>query len=142
LLEEEADVLLHGSERGVAEPFADFPLGRRDAAPLAVFADEVDDLFLTFRERDLLYFIRQNSLFSEFYLARFPSQSRRKSAASQGRGSLVRCVASMRDGPGARVLDLLVIGAGPVGLACALEAKRQGLSHVVVEKGALLETLR
>ncbi|MGE5717720.1 MAG: YpdA family putative bacillithiol disulfide reductase [Acidobacteriota bacterium] len=37
--------------------------------------------------------------------------------------------------------DLLVVGAGPVGLACALEAARQGLSHVVVEKGALLDTL-
>ncbi len=37
--------------------------------------------------------------------------------------------------------DLLVIGAGPVGLACALEASRQGLSHVVLEKGALLNTL-
>jgi thioredoxin reductase (NADPH) len=48
----------------------------------------------------------------------------------------------MRDGAGTRALDLLVIGAGPVGLACALEAKRQGLSHVVVEKGALLETIR
>src|ERR1019366_3808814 len=38
-------------------------------------------------------------------------------------------------------LDLLVVGAGPVGLACALEAARQGLSHVVIEKGALLDTL-
>ncbi|MGZ5426866.1 MAG: YpdA family putative bacillithiol disulfide reductase [Thermoanaerobaculia bacterium] len=37
--------------------------------------------------------------------------------------------------------DLLVVGAGPVGLACALEAARQGLSHVVIEKGALLDTL-
>jgi thioredoxin reductase (NADPH) len=38
-------------------------------------------------------------------------------------------------------VDVLVVGAGPVGLACALEASRQGLSHVVVEKGALLNTL-
>jgi thioredoxin reductase (NADPH) len=38
-------------------------------------------------------------------------------------------------------VDVLVVGAGPVGLACALEASRQGLSHVVVDKGALLNTL-
>jgi thioredoxin reductase (NADPH) len=38
-------------------------------------------------------------------------------------------------------VDVLVVGAGPVGLACALEASRQGLSHVVVERGALLNTL-
>ena len=38
-------------------------------------------------------------------------------------------------------VDLLVVGAGPVGLACALEAARQGLSHVVIERGALLDTL-
>jgi thioredoxin reductase (NADPH) len=37
--------------------------------------------------------------------------------------------------------DLLVVGAGPVGLACALEASRAGLTHVVLEKGALLNTL-
>jgi thioredoxin reductase (NADPH) len=37
--------------------------------------------------------------------------------------------------------DVLVIGAGPVGIACALEASRQGLSHVVVEKGCLLNTI-
>lgn len=37
--------------------------------------------------------------------------------------------------------DLLVVGAGPVGLACALEASRHGLTHVVLEKGALLNTL-
>jgi thioredoxin reductase (NADPH) len=37
--------------------------------------------------------------------------------------------------------DLLVVGAGPVGLACALEASRRGLTHVVLEKGALLNAL-
>jgi thioredoxin reductase (NADPH) len=41
------------------------------------------------------------------------------------------------DGP----FDVLVVGGGPVGLACALEASRQGLSHVVFEKGSLLNTL-
>jgi thioredoxin reductase (NADPH) len=39
------------------------------------------------------------------------------------------------------MLDVLVIGAGPVGLACAIEAKRQGLSARVVDKGALVNSI-
>ena len=39
------------------------------------------------------------------------------------------------------MVDLLVIGAGPVGLACAIEAQRQGLSARVVEKGALVNSI-
>src|SRR5512139_2802228 len=39
------------------------------------------------------------------------------------------------------VSDVLVIGAGPVGLACAIEARRAGLSSVVVEKGALANSI-
>ena len=38
-------------------------------------------------------------------------------------------------------VDLLVVGAGPIGLACALEATRAGLSARVVEKGALVNSL-
>ncbi len=38
-------------------------------------------------------------------------------------------------------VDVAVIGAGPVGLACALEAQRAGLTVVVVEKGALVNSL-
>lgn len=38
-------------------------------------------------------------------------------------------------------VDLLVIGAGPVGLACALAARREGLSSRVVEKGALVQSI-
>jgi thioredoxin reductase (NADPH) len=37
--------------------------------------------------------------------------------------------------------DLLVAGAGPTGLACAIEAKRRGLSAVVIEKGCLVNSL-
>ncbi|MBJ6144091.1 YpdA family putative bacillithiol disulfide reductase [Hymenobacter sp. BT559] len=38
-------------------------------------------------------------------------------------------------------LDAIVIGAGPVGLACALEIQRQGLSVAVVDKGALVNSI-
>ncbi|MEM1054476.1 MAG: YpdA family putative bacillithiol disulfide reductase [Bacteroidota bacterium] len=39
------------------------------------------------------------------------------------------------------IVDLVVVGAGPIGLACALEAKRTGLSARVIEKGALVNSL-
>ena len=38
-------------------------------------------------------------------------------------------------------VDLLAVGAGPIGLACALEAKRAGLTSRVIEKGALVNSL-
>ncbi len=37
--------------------------------------------------------------------------------------------------------DLLIIGGGPTGLACAVEAARAGLSHAVIEKGCLVNSL-
>ncbi|MGH7493107.1 MAG: YpdA family putative bacillithiol disulfide reductase [bacterium] len=39
------------------------------------------------------------------------------------------------------VFDIAIIGAGPVGLACGLEAHRCGLSHVILEKGCLTNSL-
>ncbi|MVN76151.1 YpdA family putative bacillithiol disulfide reductase [Hymenobacter sp. HMF4947] len=38
-------------------------------------------------------------------------------------------------------VDAVVIGAGPVGLACALEIQRQGLTVAVVDKGALVNSI-
>lgn len=38
-------------------------------------------------------------------------------------------------------LDILIIGAGPIGMACAIEAEKAGLSYVVVEKGVLVNSL-
>lgn len=37
--------------------------------------------------------------------------------------------------------DLVIVGAGPVGLAAAIEAKRAGLRAVVLEKGTIVHTL-
>ncbi|MER3482056.1 MAG: thioredoxin reductase, partial [Meiothermus sp.] len=39
------------------------------------------------------------------------------------------------------MLDLIIIGAGPVGLAAAIEAKRKGLSVVNLERGTLVHTV-
>jgi thioredoxin reductase (NADPH) len=38
-------------------------------------------------------------------------------------------------------IDLLVIGAGPTGLACAIEAQKAGLRAVLVDKGCLCNSL-
>lgn len=37
--------------------------------------------------------------------------------------------------------DLIIIGAGPVGLACGIEARRHGLSARIIEKGALVNSI-
>jgi len=37
--------------------------------------------------------------------------------------------------------DVLVIGAGPTGLACAIEAKKVGLKVIIVDKGCLVNSL-
>ena len=39
------------------------------------------------------------------------------------------------------VFDMLVIGAGPTGLACAIEAKRAGFKAVLIDKGCLCNSL-
>ena len=36
---------------------------------------------------------------------------------------------------------VIIIGGGPIGLACALEAKKAGLDYVVLEKGTLVNSL-
>ncbi len=38
-------------------------------------------------------------------------------------------------------LDIVVIGGGPIGLACGLEAKKAGLSYLILEKGVLVNSL-
>ncbi len=37
--------------------------------------------------------------------------------------------------------DVLIVGAGPIGLACAIEARKRNLSHLIIEKGALVNSL-
>ena len=44
-------------------------------------------------------------------------------------------------GQAANNFEVLIIGAGPIGIACALECKKAGISYVVIEKGALTNSL-
>lgn len=38
--------------------------------------------------------------------------------------------------------DLIIIGAGPSGLACAIEAKKKGLSLLMLDKGSVVDAIR
>ncbi len=38
-------------------------------------------------------------------------------------------------------IDVLIIGAGPIGIACALQCQHRGLDYVVVEKGTLTNSI-
>lgn len=37
--------------------------------------------------------------------------------------------------------DIVIVGGGPIGLACGIEAKKAGLSYVILEKGCLVNSL-
>ncbi|GAA4315354.1 YpdA family putative bacillithiol disulfide reductase [Pontixanthobacter gangjinensis] len=37
--------------------------------------------------------------------------------------------------------EVVIIGGGPIGIACALEAEKKGLSYVILEKGCLVNSL-
>lgn len=39
------------------------------------------------------------------------------------------------------ILDILIIGAGPIGLNCALEAQNNNLKHLIIEKGTIVNSL-
>lgn len=38
-------------------------------------------------------------------------------------------------------LDVLIIGGGPIGIACGLEAQKKGLDYLIVEKGPIVNSL-
>ncbi len=40
-----------------------------------------------------------------------------------------------------KIYDVLVVGAGPIGLCCGVEAVKHNLSHVIIEKGCLVNSL-
>ena len=40
-----------------------------------------------------------------------------------------------------KMKDIIIIGAGPIGLACGVEAKKSGLSYLIFDKGTLVNSL-
>ncbi|MEO8109480.1 MAG: YpdA family putative bacillithiol disulfide reductase [Ginsengibacter sp.] len=40
-----------------------------------------------------------------------------------------------------KLYDIIIIGGGPIGLACGIEAKNAGLKYLILEKGALVNSL-
>ena len=40
-----------------------------------------------------------------------------------------------------KIHDLIIIGGGPIGLACGIEAKKAGLDYLILEKGALCNSI-
>lgn len=43
----------------------------------------------------------------------------------------------MRD----KIYDVFILGAGPIGLACGIEAKKAGLDYIIIEKGCLVNSI-
>ncbi len=39
------------------------------------------------------------------------------------------------------MIDLIIVGAGPIGLACGIEAAARGLNYLILEKGCLVNSL-
>ena len=37
--------------------------------------------------------------------------------------------------------DIIIVGGGPIGIACGLEAKKKGLNYVIIEKGPIVNSL-
>jgi thioredoxin reductase (NADPH) len=40
-----------------------------------------------------------------------------------------------------KILDIIIIGAGPIGLACGIKAKEARLSYLIIDKGCLVNSL-
>lgn len=40
-----------------------------------------------------------------------------------------------------KLYDVIIIGGGPIGLNCALEARKAGLSYLIIEKGTIVNSL-
>lgn len=39
------------------------------------------------------------------------------------------------------IYDLIIVGGGPIGLACAIEAEKKNLNYLIIEKGAIVNSI-
>src|SRR5688572_2717078 len=63
-----------------------------------------------------------------------------RSRSSRTNSSVSKASKTIHD-PLKRMLDLLIIGAGPAGITAAYEAKKAGLDYIVIEKGLIGNTV-
>ncbi|MEO5998924.1 MAG: YpdA family putative bacillithiol disulfide reductase [Chitinophagaceae bacterium] len=47
----------------------------------------------------------------------------------------------MKNTSESKIIDVVIVGGGPIGLACGLEAQKAGLNFLVIEKGCLVNSL-
>lgn len=47
----------------------------------------------------------------------------------------------MRNTISMQIFNIIIIGGGPIGIACGLEAQKKGLSYVILEKGPIVNSL-
>jgi thioredoxin reductase (NADPH) len=40
-----------------------------------------------------------------------------------------------------KIWDVIIVGGGPIGIACGLEAKKKGLTYLILEKGCIVNSL-
>ena len=40
-----------------------------------------------------------------------------------------------------KIYDILIVGAGPIGIACGIEAQKNNLTHIIIEKGCLTNSI-
>lgn len=50
----------------------------------------------------------------------------------------MRCYFEMMNN---KIWDILIVGAGPIGMACGIEAKKKGLSYCIIDKGPLVNSI-
>ena len=39
------------------------------------------------------------------------------------------------------MLDLIIIGAGPIGLACGIESEKNNLNYLIIDKGMIVNSI-